>query len=67
VEDVVRDMTIALAELPGVTWLSAECESHESIHNHNALAQAELTLPSAPSNKSLTQRSEPIAYSLDLG
>ena len=41
VEDVVRDSYLALAGLPGVTWFSVQCESHESIHNHIAYAYAE--------------------------
>jgi GTP cyclohydrolase I len=41
VEDVVRDTILALRELPGAVWFSAECESLESIHNHVAYAYAE--------------------------
>lgn len=41
VEDVVRDTVLALRALEGVTWLAAECVSHESIHNHVAYAYAE--------------------------
>ncbi len=41
VEDVVRDAYLALRALPGVTWFSVQCESHESIHNHIAYAYAE--------------------------
>ena len=41
VEDVVRDTVLALRGLEGVTWFSAECTSHESIHNHLAYAYAE--------------------------
>ena len=41
VEDVVRDTILALRELPGARWFSAECESIESIHNHVAYAYAE--------------------------
>lgn len=41
VEDVVRDAYLALHELPGVTWFSVQCDSHESIHNHVAYAYAE--------------------------
>jgi GTP cyclohydrolase I len=44
VEDVVRDIVLAIGNVPGVTWLSAECESFESIHNHNAYAGAEQLL-----------------------
>jgi GTP cyclohydrolase I len=41
VEDVVRDTVLTLRALDGVTWFSAECVSHESIHNHVAYAYAE--------------------------
>jgi GTP cyclohydrolase I len=41
VEDVVRDVLVRLREgHRGLTWLSVECESHESIHGHNAYAAA---------------------------
>jgi GTP cyclohydrolase I len=38
VEDVVRDLVIALRSLPHVEWLKIECENYESIHNHSAYA-----------------------------
>jgi GTP cyclohydrolase I len=39
VEDVVRDVILSLRNgNPGLTWLSVECESEESIHGHNAYA-----------------------------
>jgi len=41
VEDVVRDTILALRELPGAVWFSAECQSFESIHNHVAYSYAE--------------------------
>jgi len=41
VEDVVRDTVLAVRALPGVRRFSAECESFESIHNHNAYAYTE--------------------------
>ena len=41
VEDVVRDCVLALRELPHVPWFKVECESLESIHNHNAYAAYE--------------------------
>lgn len=41
VEDVVRDVVLALERVDAVTWCAVECESHESIHNHNAFAAAE--------------------------
>jgi GTP cyclohydrolase I len=49
VEDVVRDVALALRELPGVERFSIECESSESIHNHNAFAAyQEEAVQSAP-------------------
>jgi len=41
VEDVVRDAVLAIRALPGVLRFGVECESFESIHNHNAYAYAE--------------------------
>jgi len=41
VEDVVRDAVLAIRALPGVLRYTVECESFESIHNHNAYAYAE--------------------------
>lgn len=38
VEDVVRDVAVALGERPDVTWFAIEAESHESIHDHDAYA-----------------------------
>jgi len=39
VEDIVRDLAIALEDEPRVTWYSIESENFESIHNHSAYAQ----------------------------
>ncbi len=41
VEDVVRDTVLALRDVPGAMRFSVECESYESIHNHNAYAYTE--------------------------
>lgn len=38
VEDVLRDVVLMLRDEPRVTWFEVECESMESIHNHNAFA-----------------------------
>ncbi|MDU4959760.1 MAG: GTP cyclohydrolase FolE2 [Sporomusaceae bacterium] len=38
VEDVLRDMVLALRGVDGIEWFEAECETFESIHNHNAYA-----------------------------
>ena len=39
VEDLVRDVAIALAQLPGVSAWSAQAENFESIHRHNVYAK----------------------------
>jgi GTP cyclohydrolase I len=54
VEDVVRDLMLQLPCVPGITWVSVECESQESIHNHNAVASA-----SHPATTYSTQRRVP--------
>jgi len=41
VEDVVRDIALKLNNDPNIIWFSVECESFESIHNHNAYAYIE--------------------------
>lgn len=41
VEDMLRDAVLALRQLPGVRRFKVECESVESIHNHNAFAATE--------------------------
>lgn len=41
VEDLARDVTIALRELPGVEAVKLEVENLESIHNHSAWAVIE--------------------------
>ncbi|MFQ3610005.1 MAG: GTP cyclohydrolase FolE2 [Fimbriimonadales bacterium] len=41
VEDAVREMVIRLQQRKEVRWFRAECESIESIHNHNAFAMYE--------------------------
>jgi GTP cyclohydrolase I len=41
VEDVVRDVALKLESHPLISWYSIECESFESIHNHNAYAYLE--------------------------
>lgn len=38
VEDVVRDVVLALRQDPRLTWFEVEAESYESIHNHSAFA-----------------------------
>ncbi|MDW8106166.1 MAG: GTP cyclohydrolase FolE2 [Armatimonadota bacterium] len=41
VEDVARELTLRLAAREEITWFRVECESIESIHNHNAFAMYE--------------------------
>ena len=41
VEDMLRDSVLALRQLPGIRRFQVECESVESIHNHNAFAATE--------------------------
>jgi len=41
VEDMLRDTVLALRQMPGLRRFRAECESVESIHNHNAFAATE--------------------------
>jgi len=43
VEDIVREVTARLREVPEITWFKVECENFESIHNHSAYAQVEHT------------------------
>jgi GTP cyclohydrolase I len=38
VEDVLRDLVLALRALPDIEWFNVECENYESIHNHSAYA-----------------------------
>jgi GTP cyclohydrolase I len=39
VEDLVRDVVLAVRALPGVRWLRVSAENQESIHNHTAYAE----------------------------
>jgi GTP cyclohydrolase I len=39
VEDIVRDLAVALDADERITWFSINSENFESIHNHNAYAQ----------------------------
>ena len=41
VEDILRDLVLALRNLPHIEWFSVSCENFESIHNHNAYASHE--------------------------
>lgn len=38
VEDVLRDLVLALRQWQSITWFHIECENFESIHNHSAYA-----------------------------
>lgn len=46
VEDVVREVALRLNADSRITWYRVESENLESIHNHNAYAMIEKTLPS---------------------
>lgn len=39
VEDIVRDLALALEDDARITWYSINSENYESIHSHNAYAQ----------------------------
>ena len=41
VEDVVRDLAIALNSDERIAWYQVNSENYESIHNHNAYAMLE--------------------------
>ena len=41
VEDIIRDLAVALNNEERVTWYAIESENFESIHNHNAYAMIE--------------------------
>jgi GTP cyclohydrolase I len=45
VEDVVRDASLALRELPAVKGFAVKCEALESIHGHNAWAAHQESYP----------------------
>lgn len=38
VEDLARNIAVALDSDPRITWFDVECENQESIHTHNAFA-----------------------------
>ncbi len=48
VEDIVREVVLALRADPRVTWFDVECESYESIHNHSVYAQQQESPSAAP-------------------
>ncbi len=45
VEDLVRDVLLAIPSLGSFPWYSVEAENFESIHNHSAFAYAESGIP----------------------
>ena len=45
VEDLVRNVAARAKKHPQITWFRVEAENFESIHNHNAYAVIEQTLP----------------------
>ncbi|CUH93994.1 GTP cyclohydrolase folE2 [Propionispora sp. 2/2-37] len=48
VEDVLRDLVLALRSIEDIEWFEVECENYESIHNHNAYASHSETVTSRP-------------------
>ena len=57
VEDVVRDLAVALNREPRVSWYSVSITSAESIHNHDAFAEVTRDKrKSAPSDEERGQR-----------
>ena len=44
VEDILRDVVIALRKIENISGFEVECENFESIHNHNAFAAHSETL-----------------------
>lgn len=38
VEDILRDLVLALRQHSHIIWFAVECENYESIHNHSAYA-----------------------------
>jgi GTP cyclohydrolase I len=49
VEDIVREVALALRKDPRISWFTVESENMESIHNHNAYAFVEHRRQRAPS------------------
>jgi GTP cyclohydrolase I len=41
VEDIIRDLAVAMNKEERITWYAIESENFESIHNHNAYAKIE--------------------------
>ncbi|MGC9259721.1 MAG: GTP cyclohydrolase FolE2 [Phycisphaerae bacterium] len=41
VEDIIRDLALAMERNDQITWYNIQSENFESIHNHNAYAQIE--------------------------
>jgi GTP cyclohydrolase I len=41
VEDIIRDLAVAMNKEDRITWYAIESENFESIHNHNAYAKIE--------------------------
>ncbi|MCC5828246.1 MAG: GTP cyclohydrolase I FolE2 [Phycisphaeraceae bacterium] len=44
VEDIVRDLALAMEREPRIAWYRVRSENYESIHNHDAFAQIERDL-----------------------
>ena len=61
VEDLVREVVLALRGLPGVTWLNVRADNLETIHKHQAFGV--ITWPSEPEPSSAPARHTPSASS----
>ncbi len=68
VEDLVRDVVIAVRSLPGVSWLKVRASNQESIHNHSATAEiewsrdADVQTPSFPPLASTVEPEAPFGH-----
>lgn len=56
VEDILRDLVLALRPLPGIFWFSLACENFESIHNHSAYASHEEYVSDEASTDCMSQK-----------
>jgi GTP cyclohydrolase I len=58
VEDMVRNVAVALRNDSRITWFRVDASNQESIHNHSAFACVESTLPATTRAKEVTQSEE---------
>lgn len=60
VEDMVRNVALALRNDSRIAWFRVDALNQESIHNHSAFAYVEWTLPELTSAKEAPLREEPV-------